>query len=46
MILSCCPIKETISMQADEPILFWASAKPFLWEAIILDFSARKKKEN
>lgn len=46
MILSSNPIKETNSMQGDEPILFWANAKPFLWEAVISDFSARKKQGN
>lgn len=46
MILSSNPIKETNSMQGDEPILFWANAKPFLREALISDFSARKKQGN
>lgn len=43
MILCSSPIKETNSMQGDEPILFWANAKLFLWKAVASDFSARKK---
>lgn len=46
MILSSRPIKETNSMQGNEPILFWVNAKPFLWEAVTSDFSARKKQGN
>lgn len=43
MILCSSPIKETNSMQGDEPILFWSNAKLFLWKAVAWDFSARKK---